>query len=118
MFPHVVAMMERMSRITCIGLSYCQLNTHAAVVIMRATKECSRLKVITMQNYVPLPLTDILEILHICTQVITLQKVILFPEVYAYPGNNDQERNMNRIHMYRSSYRYLGMKGRADLELE
>ena len=118
MYGHVVAMMERMSRITCIGLSYCQLNTHAAVVIMRAAKECSRLKVITMQNYVPLPLTDVLEILHICTQVSTMQKVILFPEVYAYPGNTDQERRINRIHMYRSCCRYLSMKSRADIELE
>lgn len=118
MHGHVVAMMERMSRITCLGLSYCQLNTHAAVVIMRAAKECSRIKVLTLQNYVPLPLTDVLEILHICTQISTLQKIILFPEVYAYPGHTEQERQMNLIHMYRSSKRYLAMKSRDDLELE
>ena len=71
-----------------------------------------------MQGYTPLPQNDTLDVLRVCVQMPRLQKVILFPEVYAFPGNNDAERQVHKVHMMRSSYRYLEMRSRPDIELE
>ena len=71
-----------------------------------------------MQGYTPLPQNDILELLHITAQIRSIQKVVLFPESYGFPGNNELEREMNKYHTMRFSYRYLKMRGRQDVELE
>lgn len=88
------------------------------VLIARECKECSRLKVLCMQGYTPPPRDDILELLLICSQIRTLQKAILFPEAYAFPGNIEQEREMNKYQTMALSYRFMEMKGRFDIQLE
>lgn len=114
----MIAFLERMSHLTCFSVSYCQLSTHSQVLIARECKELSRLKVLCMQSYTPLPDSDILEILHIVSVIPSLQKVLLLPETYAFPGNNDAERETNKYHMLRDCYSYLSMRQRSDIELE
>ena len=75
-------------------------------------------QVLCMQGYTPLPQNDILEILHITAQIRSIQKVVIFPESYGFPGNNELEREMNKYHTMRFSYRYLKMRSREDVELE
>ena len=71
-----------------------------------------------MQGYTPLSQNDTLELLKVCAQISTLQKAVLFPEVYGFPGGNEKEREMNRIGILRLGYRYLAMRGREDILLE
>jgi len=88
------------------------------VLIARECKECSFLKVLCLQGYTPPPHDDILQLLHICSQIRTLQKAVLFPETYAFPGNVEEEREANKYHTLRFSYRYLDLRGRPDIMLE
>lgn len=88
------------------------------MLLARECKECSRLKVLCMQSYTPPSHEDIIQLLYICAQIRTLQKIILFPESYAFPGNIEQEREINKYHTLRFSYRYLDLRGRPDILLE
>ena len=114
----VISLLEKTPNIACMSISFCSFSVHCQVLIARACKECGRLKVLCMQGYTPLPQNDILEILHITAQIRSVQKVVLFPESYGFPGNNELEREMNKYHTMRFSYRYLKMRGRQDVELE
>jgi len=88
------------------------------VLIARECKECSFLKVLCLQGYTPPPSEEILQLLHICSQIASLQKAVLFPESYAFPGNIEAEREANKHHTLRFSYRYLELRGRPDIALE
>jgi len=88
------------------------------VLIARECKECSFLKVLCLQGYTPPPHDDILQLLYICSQIRTLQKAVLFPETYAFPGNVEAEREANKYHTLRFSCRYLELRGRPDIMLE
>ena len=41
----VISLLEKTPNITCISVSFCSLSVHCQVLIARACKECSRLKV-------------------------------------------------------------------------
>ena len=41
----VLCLLEKMPNIACVSVSYCSLSVHCQVLIARACKECSRLKV-------------------------------------------------------------------------
>jgi hypothetical protein len=105
----VIHMIRSMRKITCFSVSHCQLSTHSLALILREFKQCPHTKVLCIHGYTPLPQDGTLELLSLCAQIRTLQKAILFPESYGFPGNNEREREMNRYHMYRFSYRYLKM---------
>ena len=94
------------------------MNEWLQVLIARQCKECSSLKVLCLQGYTPAPNDDIVQLLHICSQIRTLQKAVLFPESYAFPGNVEAERDANKLHTLRFSYRYLELRGRPDVMLE
>ena len=87
-------------------------------MLARECKECSRLKVLCLQSYTPPPYDDVIELLSICSQIRTLQKAVVFPESYAFPGNIEHERELNKQHTMRISHRYLDLLGRRDLMLE
>lgn len=114
----VIAMLERMTQITCFSVSFCSMSVGSQLLIARECKECSRLKILCIQGYTPPSNDDILELLLICSQIRTLQKAVLFPETYAFPGNVEREREMNKYHTLRFSYHYLELCGRPDLSLE
>ena len=112
-----IVFLEKMPRITCFSVSHCALNMHAQLMIAREGRACPKLKVLCMQGYTPLPRTDVMDLLHICALIPTLQKVVLFPESYAFPGNDDYERQLNKYHMLSLCYRYLSLRNRPDIEL-
>lgn len=114
----VVLLLKKMPQLTCLSLSHCQLNTHQQILIAEECKKSPRLKVLSMQGYTPLSQNDYLELLRICAQLRGLQKVVLFPKAYGFPGNNEGEREMNRLATLKICYRYLAMRGREDIELE
>ena len=114
----VIMLLERMSHITCFSVMNCQLTVHSLVLIAHAVKECSFIKVLSLQGYTPLSIADTFEILNVVSQVRTLQKVIVFPEAYGHPGSNEQERKLNRAHMATACCRYLASTGRRNIWLE
>ena len=87
-------------------------------MLARECKECSSLKVLCLQGYTPAPHEDTLQLLHIISQILTLQKAVLFPESYAFPGNVEAEREANKLQTLRFSYRYLELRARPDIMLE
>lgn len=113
----IIAMLERMGKLVCFSVRNCQLSVHALVLIARECKECSYLKVLHLQGYTPLSKEDTLELLSITSQIRSLQKVRVFPDVYAFPGSNETERRLNKYHMAQFCYRYLTIKGRPDIRL-
>ena len=114
----IVSMMERMSHLTCFSVSYCSLSLPAQQLIATQAKECSSLKVFCMQSFTPLQLDTMILILDTFTQVRVLQKVLLFPEAYAFPGDNEWEREANKEHALRLGYQFLATRNRHDLELQ
>ncbi len=113
----MIALLKRIPALTCLGLSHSSLSTHSMVHILRGCKRCVHLKTLSIQGYIPLPEPGTLELIHVCSQIRTLQKLILFPETYAFPGQNDVEREMNKSHTMSLSYRYLAMRKREDISL-
>ena len=114
----ILCLLERCSHLTCLSLRNCQLSVHSLVLIVRHCKECSFLKVLCVQSYTPLSREDTLELLSIAAQIRSLQKVLVYPDVYAFPGNNEGERRLNRSDMSRFCYRYLAIRGRLGLRME
>ena len=114
----VIALLERMHYLTCFSVSNCMLSMHSQVLLSKEFLYGSKLKVICMQSYVPLPMHDIMEILSVCAAIPRLQKLLLLPGAYAFPGNSLQDRRENKVHTLLSCYRYLELRGRGDIELE
>lgn len=115
----VESLLERLSQnVVCLSLAYSIFSTTLQLRIARICRKCPKLKVLCLTGYTPLPHTGSLEVLSIIAQNRSVQKAVIFPKVYGFPGNNEAERTMNRYHTLRLSYRYLVMRGRPDLELE
>lgn len=115
----IITLISKMYHITCLSVSYCSLSIQSQVNVVRECEEsCHHMKVLSMQSYTPLSPNNILQILRFCSQIPSLQKALLFPEAYAFPGNNDQERAWNKYHALRISYRYMIARGREDILLE
>ena len=84
-------------------------------------KECCELrdlKVFCMQSYVPNKYDILMELLDIVSNIQSLQKINLLPEVYAFPGNNDTERELSKFHIMRVCYRFLELKNRPEIQLD
>ena len=111
-------LLEKMSHITCFSISYCSLSVQSQILIAQECKECSYMKILCMQNFTPLSRNDVHAILHICSQIATLQKCVVLPESYAFPGNNDSARLLNKLRMVNYCYKYLASKSRPDLLLD
>ena len=115
----VERLLERLTEnIVCLSLAYCIFSTTLHVRIARICRLCPKLKVLCLTGYTPLPHAGSLEVLSIIAQNQMLQKAVIFPKVYGFPGNNERERAMNRYHALRLSYRYLVMRRRHNFELE
>ena len=59
-----------------------------------------------------------MELLALLARVKTLQRCLIFPEAYAFPGTNNEARVQNKHRMLSFSYKYLNGKDREDLDLE
>lgn len=77
-----------------------------------------KLKLVCLQGYIPPSRSDLIRLLEECCNMHQLQRAVLFPEVYAFPGDVEQERRINKLMTLNFSYRLLELNGRADLKLE
>ena len=113
----VYLLLEKMSHITCFSISYCSLDVDSQIQVAQKCKECSRLKVLCMQSFTPLPKDRLHDILYFCTQNLSLQKCVILPECYAFIGNNDEARWLNKLRIIKFCYTYLQSKLRPDIML-
>ena len=112
------SMLRSMYCLVCLSVSYCGLTFESQVQLISQLCEYDYIKVLCMQGYTPLPWSEVHDLLFYCSQITTLQKILLFPEAYAYPGSNDTEREENKKQMILLSYRYLRGRRRIHMRLE
>lgn len=113
-----LALLNKMSRITCFSVSFCCFSTVGLRQIIRKSMDCTSLKVLGIQNFTPPPQVDLQNILQDCANIPTLQKCIMLPEAYAFPGCNDEARCENRERIVMTCYQLLQQLGRSDVEIE
>ncbi|KAK3581978.1 hypothetical protein CHS0354_003239 [Potamilus streckersoni] len=113
-----VDILHQMPDIVCFGISYTSLSDVGLRQIIKKCIECSKLKMITIQTFTPLPIQDIYILLNECAQIASLQKCMFFPDGYAFPGINEAERVQNRHIMLELCLQCLEQLGRSDICLE
>lgn len=76
----------------------------------------SLLKYVCVQPFTPPKMHEILDILHSFALVKSLQRICFLPSLYAFPGSNDQEREMAADKIIRICAGILESKGRNDID--
>jgi hypothetical protein len=76
----------------------------------------SKLKVIYIQPFIPPKMHEIMDILHVFSAVKSLQKLHFLPSLYAFPGENDYEREQNALRTIQICTAILESKSRSDIE--
>ncbi|KAK3773866.1 hypothetical protein RRG08_009294 [Elysia crispata] len=114
----ITCLLERMEHIACFSVSYCSLPLEAVRDIVRHCMDCSSLKVLCVQSFIPPPLHELRGILEDCANIPTLQKCLLLPEAYAFPGTHISQRADNHGRTVLQCAHYLYQLGRSDIEIE
>ncbi|CAL1528753.1 unnamed protein product [Lymnaea stagnalis] len=116
--PLIANMLVRMELITCFSVSFCSLTLEGIRHIVRHCMDCSYLKVLCVQSFIPPPSYEVRGILEDCANISTLQKCVLLPEAYAFPGTHISQRADNHSRTVILCSQYLDQLGRSDIELE
>ena len=115
----MMSVLRRTPRLICLSMSYCSLDASAQRSVCRELcTSTSYLKVLCTQSYTPLPEGQTLDLLKVCCDIRNLQKITLFPEVYAFPGENEHEREWNKYHILRLCYHYLSARGLRAVQVD
>lgn len=112
------------TQLNCLSLSYCQIpidiicqNLVGRILLgENNVSNFPKLKVIYVQPFTPPKMHEILDILHSFSQLKTLQKFCFLPSLYAFPGNNDAEREISAMKVIQICASILESKGRNDIE--
>lgn len=113
-----VSLLTKLQKIVCFSISYCCFTTIGLRQVVRRCIDRDHLKYLAIQSFTPPPLPDVHELLQDCSTVFSLQKCLLLPETYAFPGSNDNDRIRNREMLLDIAYQYLEQLGRTDIDLE
>ncbi|XP_059146067.1 uncharacterized protein LOC131933306 isoform X2 [Physella acuta] len=111
-------MLTRMNFISCFSISYCSLSLEGIRKVVRHCLDCPYLKVLCLQSFIPPPHYEVKAILEDCANITTLQKCVLLPEAYAFPGTHISQRAENHSRTVLLCSQYLDQLGRPDIELE
>ncbi|KAH9515162.1 hypothetical protein Btru_019382 [Bulinus truncatus] len=114
----VVDMLTRMKHITCFSVSFCSLSVEEIRYVVRHCMDCGHLKVLCVQSFIPPPIYEVKEILEDCANISTLQKCVVLPDAYAFPGTHISQRADNHRRTVSLCSQYLNELGRSDIELE
>ena len=79
---------------------------------------CRRLKILAIQSFTPPPLAELKGIIEDIVDIPALQRCILLPEAYAFPGSQISQRAINRENIGLMCTDMLAQLGRPDIELE
>lgn len=112
-------LIETMKKLVCFSASYCSFTVHdLQSIVAKCCDTCTCLKLLGLQTYTPLPLEDIKSILQEASSIDTLQRCLLFPEHYAFPGNNELSRYENKENLVETCEEFLANIGRSDIEID
>ncbi|KAK3082745.1 hypothetical protein FSP39_004153 [Pinctada imbricata] len=114
----VLEIIDSMPKLICLGLSYCSFGPADLQRITKKCIDCQSLKVLTVQSFTPLSMPETQSLLRDVCDITSLQKCILFPESFAFPGQNEFRRQENREEMIEDCDYFLAEMGRPDIELE
>lgn len=84
--------------------------------LMIPIRPFSRLKYVCVQPFTPPKMHEILDILHAFSSVKSLQRLCFLPSLYAFPGSNDQERELAADKIIRICAAILDSKSRNDID--
>jgi hypothetical protein len=128
------------TQLNCLSISYCQipieyicqhlvgrvfLNTpqqkksSSSLYAMEEdddTDNFTKLKVIYLQPFTPPKMHEIIDIIHSFSLITSLEKMCFLPSLYAFPGANDIEREINAIKVIQICSSIFQAKGRSDIE--
>lgn len=116
--PLVRLVISEAPLLTCFSISFCMLSTRSQVSILRHCTDCQHLKVLTLQSYIPPSRSDLLWLLEACLDLPFLQRVLIFPEVYAFPGDVEVERRENKLATLNYCASLMRSNGRPELMVE
>ncbi|XP_076453381.1 leucine-rich repeat-containing protein 14-like [Babylonia areolata] len=115
----VAALLHKMAgSIVCFSVSFTSLSAIAVQQVVRKCKECQALKILAAQSFTPPPLAELRGLLEDLADIPTLQRCILLPEAYAFPGSQISQRALNRETVEAMCTDILVQLGRPDIELE
>jgi hypothetical protein len=111
--------------LNCLSISYCQIATEiicqqlAQRILLNNSNDnnyFAKLKVVYIQPFTPPKMYEIIDILHAFSSIKTLQKLCFLPSLYAFPGTNDYERELNAMKIIQVCSSVLESKARSDIE--
>ncbi|CAF0790880.1 unnamed protein product [Didymodactylos carnosus] len=117
----IINIVEKIPNLVSLSLAYCQLNPSTLVQLATCFKSVNEQKTsiryLSLKGFIPYLNWEFLDLLHAYANLMTLKKLLLFPQLYAYPGANDDEREITARDLYRRCCTILQTLGRTDLEL-
>ena len=119
MAPLAEELLDKMAdNVVCFSVSFSSLSLVSLRQIVRKCKECRRLKILAIQSFTPPPLAELKGIIEDIVDIPALQRCILLPEAYAFPGSQISQRAINRENIGLMCTDMLAQLGRPDIELE
>ncbi|KAK7087593.1 uncharacterized protein [Littorina saxatilis] len=119
MVPEVVGLIGKMAdSVVCFSSSFSSFTPVAIQQVVSKCRECKHLKILGIQSFVPPAVDELKGILDDCANIPTLQRCILLPEAYAFPGSQISQRTTNREEFGQLCTDTLRQLGRADVEVE
>jgi len=101
--------------LSCLSISYCGLTPESIVHIVSKCIEISSLKMLCVECIVPPASHQLLDLMHVASKIPCLQKLFVLPSRFAFPGQDDTEREQNEHHAYSVCYAVMETLGRTDI---
>ena len=119
MAPLAEELLDKMAdNVVCFSVSFSSLSLVSLRQIVRKCKECRRLKILAIQSFTPPPLAELKGIIEDIVDIPALQRCILLPEAYVFPGSQISQRAINSENIGLMCTDMLAQLGRPDIELE
>jgi len=103
--------------LSCFSVSFCGLTPDAIVNLAAQCKSLEALKMLCAECIVPPANHQLMDLMHACSKIPNLQKLFILPSRFAFPGQDDAERERNEHHAYSVCYAVMETLGRKDIGL-
>ena len=116
----VLQLIPRCPQLTTLSISYCSLQASTIGQLADYFLELNNrtnISLLSLKSIIPYHNYEFDFLLQKFGQILSLKKLFLFPQLYAYPGANDEERELVARDLYRRCCQILQTLNRGDLEL-
>jgi len=103
--------------LSCFSVSFCGLTPDAIVNFASHCEQSASLKMLCAECIVPPANHQLMDIMHAWSKISPLQKLYVLPSRFAFPGQDDAERERNEHHAYNVCYAVMETLGRRDIGL-